>query len=232
MPWWVKVAADPYAGQAVQDHPATGITWSAQWERLHRGADAYSLVLGGVTGLLVGFLVFPQVQNTADELTPWLDHFITGQLPVWVTSFFMLLRLGFLMQSDLAYVRSVDGQAAHLLSHVLACAAAALAAWAICLPASVLGYWIGIAADTGFHDLSFLDAWFTNAAAIAMLAAGLRMAVVAVLLGLGSWLEMAWLDARARTSSSHDPSQAIVRSVLIGFMLVLAVELCALWLEH
>lgn len=208
------------------------MTWCAQLERLHRGSDSYSLVLGGVTGLLVGFLVFPLVQSGADGLTLWLDRFIAGQLPVWVTSFFILLRLAFLMQSDLAYVRAVDGQGAQLLSHVLACVAAALAGWAICLPASVAGYWLGIATDSGFHDFSFIDAWLNDVAAVSMLSAGLRVSLVAVLLGLGSWLEMAWLDARARSSERHDPAQAIVRSVLIGLMLLMVVELGALWLEY
>jgi hypothetical protein len=109
---------------------------------------------------------------------------------------------------------------------------AALAGWTVCLPAAVAGYWLGLAANTGFTDLSFIDDWLNAATVFSMLGGGVRVCLVAVLLGVGSWFEMAWLDARAKALKLHDPSLAIVRSVLLGLVLLLAVEIGAFWLAY
>jgi hypothetical protein len=216
----------------VASHPSPGFhCWLDQLNRVHRGGDGFALVWGGLSGLLAGLFLLPLIQGQADFLLPYLRELLLDQLPVWMVACFLILRLAFLLQSDAQYVHTLTASPLALLTHVLACVVASLQAWGVMFLSTVLGLWAGIHASDSTHYRPFIET-VMDFERTAIVASALKMALLASLMALSSWFELTWIDHSRREHHQHDPSNALVRSVLMGASILFSIELLALWLAY
>jgi hypothetical protein len=216
----------------IAQHSSHGFRcWLDQLDRVYRGGDGFALVLGGLSGLLTGLFLLPLIPSQADFLLQYLPELLLDQLPVWMIACFLILRLAFLMQSDTDYLQTLTESPFALLTHTLACIVASLHAWIIFFLSTVLGLWVGIYTSDSAQYRTFIET-VINFDRMAFLVSALKMALLSVLLSLSSWFELIWVDHSRRKINQHDASKAIIRSVMLGALILFSIELLAMWLAH
>lgn len=212
-------------------HPTPGFRgWLTQLDRVHRGGDGFALIGGGLSGLLAGLFLFPLIQGQADFLLPYLRELLLDQLPVWMIACFLILRLAFLLHSDGDYVHTMTASPFALLTHALACIVASLQAWGVFFLSTLLGWWVGIHTSSSAQYRPFFEA-VMEFDRVAVVASALKMALLAALMALSSWVELIWMDD-SQDRHPHDASNALLRSVVLGASILFAIEMLALWLAY
>lgn len=207
-------------------------------DRYSKGVLALSLGSGVFVGFVVGLLPH-QLSDTQSALTVFLaGSLMLGKFSSILVAVFLLLRLAFLGQLELAHVQGegdgsgyqsnlvgVMGQALQSLgqpaAHVFACVWTVFVAWCLYLFSCLAAYRLGLELMTPLSAEALFEGLLAGMAIFDLWRSLLRSLVVAYALG---WL--AYAQSFIGSHLSVQSAQVItIRYMLIGMLLIATLEI-------